>query len=160
MERKNRGWTLVVIGACACFVAALGAANPPIVFGGFAAAGTSGPTENPRVNGVCKIKYNSRLAVSHLDLKIHGLLANTLYGVKMDGDGAGFSAPQAFTTDCHGRGNFDFDAPGQAAANTFVQVYIWDGTQGYPVDTGDDIFTVTDGELRANAITDDCEDDD
>jgi hypothetical protein len=112
------------------------------------------------VNGVTKIKYASSTGYTHLDLKIHGLLANTLYGVKMDGDGAGFSDPQAFTTDSRGRGSFEFDAPGQAAPNTFVQIYIWDGFQGYPLDGGDDIFTVTDGELRANATVDDNEADD
>jgi hypothetical protein len=157
MERKNRGWTLGVIGASACFLAALGAA--PIVFGGFSAAGTSGPSENPHVNGVCKIKYVTSTGYSHLDLKIHGLLPNTLYGVKMDGDGAGFSDPQAFTTDSRGRGNYDFDAPGQAAVNTFVQIYRWDGTQGFPVDAGDDIFTVTNDELRANAHPEDTDGD-
>lgn len=160
MVRKNRGWTLAILGAGACFLAALGAGNPPMVFGGFNAAGTNGPTENPHVNGVTKIKYVASTGMSHLDLKIHNLRPNTLYGVKMDGDGAGFSAPQAFTTDSHGRGDFDFDAPGIAAPNTFVQVYIWDGFQGPPIDAGDDIFTVTDGELRANATIDDNEDDD
>jgi len=159
MERKNRGWSLAVIGASVCFLAALGASSTSIVFGGFGAAGTNGPTENPHVNGVTKIKYKASLNQTHLELKVHGLRANVLYGVKMDGDGAGFSDPQAFTTDDRGRGSFDFDVPGQAAPNTFVQIYIWDGFQGYPIDSGDDIPTVTDDELRANAHPEDNDDD-
>jgi hypothetical protein len=153
MAFKNRGWSIGVVGACACFIAALGASGTGLNYTSFVAAGTNAG-ENPDVDGVCKVKNegNANNPMARLHLTITGLRPGMTYGVKMDGDGAGFSDPVAFTANPQGHGSYSHDTPGIAAANTFVQIYIWDGFQGYPLDAGDDIFTVTDDELRANAV--------
>ena len=158
MKLKNRGWSVAALGA-ACFIAALGAG---LSFMSFAPAGELGGTENPNVDGVCKITYDRDAGMTKMHLSITGLRPGVTYGVKMDGDGAGFSDPLAFTANPAGHGAFQFDTPGQFAANTFVQIYIWDGHQGELINPLDDpdtgarystIFDVTDAELRANAET-------
>jgi hypothetical protein len=163
MKSFNRGWSLAAIAAAACFVAALGAG---LNFMSFQAAGNLGPAENPDVDGVCKIKYETNNGsplgpYSRLHLTITGLRPGVTYGVKMDGDGAGFSDPLAFTTNPAGHGSYQFDTPGQFAPNTFVQIYIWDGHDGELINPLDDpdtgarystIFDVTADELRANAV--------
>src|SRR5262245_41951645 len=69
MVRKSRGRTAVVIGACAGFLMALGAASD-LKYMSFVAAGTSGPSENPNVDGVCKVKFDATTSTTRLHLSV------------------------------------------------------------------------------------------
>jgi hypothetical protein len=148
--KKNRALAGVV-AACACFVAAIGVA--PLRFTSFHAAG-NGVTENPCVDGMCKVKYKRQTDMSSIQITIRDLKPNTTYGVLLDGDGSGFSDPLAFTTDCHGHGSYTRDFPQDATIDTILKVYVWDGD----IDT---IFDVSDDEVRAVGVieSDDDEDD-
>jgi hypothetical protein len=145
---KNRALAGVV-AACACFAVAIGVG--PLRFTSFHAAGT-GTTENPCVDGMCKVKYKSQTDMSSIQITIRDLKPNTTYGVLLDGDGSGFSDPQAFTTDCHGHGSYTRDFPQDATVDTILKIYRWDGV----IDT---IFDVSDTEVRAVGVME-CEDDD
>jgi hypothetical protein len=154
---------VAALGVSACFVATLatGRLDQPLTFIGFVPAGTSGHTQNPFVWGGCQIRYLQDDGASRFQMLIGGLRPGVTYGVKMDGDGAGFSDPLAFTANCFGLATYQHDAPGQAAPNTFVQIYVWDGHDGELINPLDDpdtgarystIFDVTDSELRADAV--------
>jgi hypothetical protein len=145
-----------VVAACACFLGSMGAG---VKFRTFTACGSCGVTENPNVDGMCMVKYDANAysprlgarGITTIHMHITGLLPNTLYGIKVDSDGSGISDPQAFTTDSRGDGDYHRDIPQDATSSTTCVIYVWDGTQGDPVDTGDDIFTVTNDELRVTA---------
>jgi hypothetical protein len=153
---RNLALKAGVVAACALFVSSMGAG---VKFRTFTACGSCGPAQNANVDGMCMVKYDPHAfspelgatGISTIHLHIEGLLPNTTYGFKVDSDGSGISDPLAFTTDCRGNGDYHRDIPQDATSNTTCVIYIWDGFQGYPIDNGDDIFTVTNDELRATA---------
>src|SRR5262245_49355661 len=153
MKMGNLALRAGVVVACALFVSSMGAG---VKFRSFAACGSCAG-ENPNVDGMCMVKYDPHAfspelgatGISTVHLHVEGLRPNTLYGFKVDSDGSGFSDPQAFTTDNKGNGDYHRDIPQDATLNTTCVIYVWDGFQGFPIDSGDDIYTVTNDEIRA-----------
>jgi hypothetical protein len=124
---KNRT-TMVVLGACSCFLAALGADSLKAT--SFAPAGI-GAVDNPNVDGVCKIKVNGQ-DLSSIQMTISGLLPNTTYGILCDGDGFGLATVQAFTTNPQGHGAWHMNSMpqgGQLGSYCDITVFIWDNNE-------------------------------
>jgi hypothetical protein len=154
--KRNRALAAAGVAACACFIASMGAG---VKFRSFTASGASGATENADVDGICMVKYDANAyspvlgtrGITTVHLHVTGLVPNTTYGVKVDSDGSGISDPVAFTTNDKGDGDYHHEFPQDATSGTTCVIYMWDGTQGAPMDNGDDIYTVTNDELRATA---------
>lgn len=101
-----------------------------------------GVTENPHADGKAVIRYNRRKDETTVRVKLDRFKPNTTYGVKLDSDLGGFSAPQAITTNCSGEGRFRFALPFDRTRHAVVTIYVWDGN----VDTVDDVSAT---EIRA-----------
>jgi hypothetical protein len=135
----------VVFGLCGVFAFCAAAMTPShhIRFESFAPAGTFGFGENPAVDGHAKIKFESSTGTTDILLQARNLLPNTTYSVLIDGSGAGGAFPNAFTTNTRGHGSWQFeDLLGQAASDTTVTIFRWDGDF-------EELFNVTEAEIRA-----------
>ena len=91
------------------------------------------------------VSYDADNGASTLTLEVRHLLPHTLYGVQLDGDGSGFSDPQAFTTDAFGRGDYTHVVAQDATPDRTCKIYNWDGDL-------DTIDVVSDMEVRAVGI--------
>ncbi len=140
-----------VLGLCGVFAfcAAAMTNSNHIRFESFAPAGTFGFAENPAVDGHVKIKFKPTAGTTDILLQVRNLLPNTSYSVLIDGSGSGGAFPNAFTTNTRGHGSWQYDdLLGQAASDTTVTIFRWDGDF-------DGLFDVTELELRAVAELED-----
>jgi len=132
---------VLVLAVCAGFVAALGAG---VNFSSFAPTGL-GIIENPRGDGMAKVKFIENQFETKFSIHITDFLPNTTYGVVLDGDGSGFADGLAITTNGAGNGNYNRTIPGDARPNASVTVFRWDGDI-------DELFTVSSLEVRAIGV--------
>lgn len=109
----------------------------------FSAIG-AGLVENADCDGMAMLKFDSRTQMTSVHVVLHGFLPNTVYGLKLDGDGGGFSDPIAVLTNNGGNGNYMLEMPQDRTSRPTIVVYIWDGNLDV-----DSIYEVTDDEKRA-----------
>ncbi|MGD9689790.1 MAG: hypothetical protein AB7K52_09075 [Phycisphaerales bacterium] len=90
--------------------------------------------ENPCVEGMATIRYETDLGATSVRLNIKDLRPNTTYGVKFEAEvGAGFDNPAAFTTNHRGNGKFFDDGTiGVSTLNVVITIYRNNDPMGDP----------------------------
>lgn len=86
-----------------------------------------GETENPCCQGLGVLHYSPNLGQTDIVLALANFVPGTVYGVRLDSDGGGFSNPQAVTTDQCGLGLVHLAVPQDRTGHPVITVYIWDG---------------------------------
>lgn len=118
---KNR--LSMTVAACAFLAIAAGAGTK---IRSFAPVG-NGLSENADCDGMAMLKFDSRNGLTDVHVVLHGFLPNTVYGIKLESDGGGFTDPIAVETNNGGNANYMTNLPQDRTSNPVVTVFIWDG---------------------------------
>jgi hypothetical protein len=145
-----KAFLLAALILCLFVVAAPGAVTKIV---SFTPAGSLGPAENPRVDGMATINIDSHTRGSNVHLHVEGLVPNQAYGVAIYQTGsdygqADFVDPLGLIAGPAGNGTFDASMPAtDLGPHPLIQVFLWDGDCG-----GDSMMIITQDELRAVGI--------
>ena len=136
MFRFNR--LLCGLVVCGTVAVAFGAA---VKIKAFTPVG-NGAIESPDGDGMAILNYHPGNDTTEIQFAITDFRPNTVYGVKLESDFGGFSAPEAIATNVVGNGTYHHTIPFDRTGNPSVTIYVWDG------DTNT-IFDVSADEIRA-----------
>lgn len=132
----------LTVTACAFLAVAMGA-NSKAKIRAFSPVG-NGLTENAECDGVAMFSFSEHEGLTDVHVVLHEFLPNTIYGIKVESDGGGFSDPIAVQTNPGGNGNYQTTVPQDRTGHPRVTVYIWDGNFD-----PDSIDAVSSDEIRA-----------